>query len=146
MRLTLVRSALIALAVQGCLAMQPSHRVHTNEPLTVYIWNGEECIEAVRTEKQLERLENLFVMVRRNGEIEPFSLYGDNVSSTVVQDLWTQGGTIDLPNGEKLTFPPDTSSSQSEIMEAIRANVQKTRVISYEVTFSGPLPEITTAK
>ncbi len=148
MHLNLARFALIAAALQGCLPTQPDDWSRLEiEPQTAYVWNGEECIEAVQTQEQLSQLENLSVFVRRNGEIEMFLLYAENVSPAAIQVLWTQGGAINLPNGEKLTFPPGTSSSQSEFISAVRAKVERTRTLSYhDVEFSGPLPEITTAK
>ena len=144
MQLPLIPLALIALAVQGCL----SHAVHPPEiwPRTVYIWNGEKCVETLRNEKQLSKLENLSAFVRRNGRIESLELYAENVSPTAVDDLWTRGGVIDLPNGEKVKYPPGSKSSQGDVLALIQAEIEKTRTLgNHNIEYSGPLPEITSA-
>jgi hypothetical protein len=147
MRLTLVRAGFIAVALHGCFPTQPHDLEWDVEGQTVYIWNGKECIEAVRNSHQLSQLENLAAMVKRNGKIEPFFLYAENVPPATIKSLFQEGGTIDLPNGDRLIFPRGSSSKRSAIISTGQATLENGRTITYDGgTFSGPLPEITTSK
>lgn len=112
MRLTLL--AFAALFVTGCARhlANPIDGDPFNTPTgpqTVYIWNGKTCVEATRTPLQLRKTEILKTAGLQNGEMKTLQVYAEDVPPPVMRKLYMDGGTIVLPNGEKMVFPAGSS-------------------------------------
>lgn len=102
--------AFVALVLAGCVKHSAS--VMDGDPFntptgpkTVYIWNGKTCVEATRTPQQLLKTEVLRTGWMQNGEMKTLQVHAEDVPPTVIKKLYTEGGTIVLPNGEKMIFP-----------------------------------------
>ncbi|HVJ67453.1 MAG TPA: hypothetical protein VM510_05680 [Caulifigura sp.] len=74
---------------------------------TVYVWNGKECVEALRTPEELRKrkMYRLSSSVVKNGEMQKTEVWVEGIKPEVLHKRFAQGGSIPLPNGEKLEVP-----------------------------------------
>lgn len=101
----LVLAAIACLCVTGCAGRSNSLVDHDpyNEPQTVYIWDGQECTEATKTAEELHTMGMSFCSsYKANGQEHQAGFWA---KQSDVEQIMALGGSIQLPNGETVTFP-----------------------------------------
>jgi hypothetical protein len=102
----------IGLIVGGCAKHSAS--VVDGDPFnpsaaaeTVYVWNGRECVEESLTpdERRKRKMFQLKSFVMKDGQMHETMLWVERVEPEVVNKMLAQGGSIQLPNGERLEIP-----------------------------------------
>lgn len=76
-------------------------------PKAVYVWNGKECVEEMRTPEELRKrkMYRLSSSVIKNGESQDTEVWVEGIKPQVLHKRFAQGGSIEMANGEKLEIP-----------------------------------------